>query len=160
MAQSKLARHLDLDEAFALGVPLLEGLHQAQALYARQMDALLRSHGLTTGTWLLLAELKDAGCCPLSGLASRMSVHLSTLTKTVQRLEQGGWVHRSRPPGDLRVSLLQLTAWGGERLDAVNGALSGPLAPGAVGLSPAQWGQVAPLLATLVHPRRRPRVSL
>ena len=83
----------------------------------RRLAQALRVAGLRVPEWRALAALYARRRCTMSELADLASIDRTTLTRTVDRMEQAGWATRLSDDADLRVTRLALTA-AGERLFA------------------------------------------
>lgn len=83
----------------------------------RQLAQELRAAGLRVPEWRALAALYARRRCTMSELADLASIDRTTLTRTVDRMEEAGWATRLPDDDDLRVTRLALTA-AGERLFA------------------------------------------
>lgn len=74
-----------------------------------QMAAALVPLGLHSGQELLLNQLWQQDGLTQSELIGRLGVEPPTVTKTVQRLERAGFLHRTPDPDRPRVSRVWLT---------------------------------------------------
>jgi DNA-binding MarR family transcriptional regulator len=81
----------------------------------RRLTQELRQFGLRVPEWRVLASLCARRRCSMSELADLATIDRTTLTRTVDRLEQAGWVARLNDASDLRITRLAPTA-SGERL--------------------------------------------
>lgn len=81
----------------------------------RRLAQELRHFGLRVPEWRVLASLSARRRCTMSELADLATIDRTTLTRTVDRMEQAGWVTRLNDATDLRVTRLAPTA-AGERL--------------------------------------------
>lgn len=81
----------------------------------RRLTQELRGFGLRVPEWRVLASLCARGRCSMSELADLATIDRTTLTRTVDRMEEAGWVTRLNDASDLRVTPLAPTA-SGERL--------------------------------------------
>jgi DNA-binding MarR family transcriptional regulator len=72
----------------------------------------LKPHGVVVQEWRVLAALAAHGAQRLSDLAASTSIDLSTLSRLVGRMVQGGLVARSRVGGDRREVRVRLTPRG------------------------------------------------
>lgn len=81
----------------------------------RRLAQVLRNFGLRVPEWRVLASLSARRRCTMSELADLATIDRTTLTRTVDRMEQAGWVARVSDASDLRVIRLARTA-AGERL--------------------------------------------
>ena len=81
----------------------------------RRLAQDLRGFGLRVPEWRVLASLCARRRCTMSELADLATIDRTTLTRTVDRMQEAGWVSRLNDASDLRVTRLAPTA-GGERL--------------------------------------------
>jgi DNA-binding MarR family transcriptional regulator len=92
-------------------------LTQAIGSRDRRLTIELRAFGLRVPEWRVLASLCARRRCSMSELADLATIDRTTLTRTVDRMAQAGWLTRVDDASDLRVTRLAPTA-GGERLFA------------------------------------------
>lgn len=78
----------------------------------RELAQGLRDHGLRVPEWRALAALYSRGTCTMSELADLATIDRTTLTRTIDRMEDAGWLARRADAADLRVTRLELTAAG------------------------------------------------
>jgi DNA-binding MarR family transcriptional regulator len=78
-------------------------------LMRRRFDQRARHLGLTRAQWQVLAHLQRNEGINQIGLADLLEVEPITLCRTVDRMEEGGWVERRPDPKDRRARLLFLT---------------------------------------------------
>ncbi len=112
---------------------------QAIAARDRALAGELKNLGLRVPEWRVLAALCARKRLSMRELADLSSIDRTTLTRTVDRMQETGWVTRLADSEDLRVTRLALTA-AGERLFAriwpamerLNGAAIEGLPDGAV----------------------------
>lgn len=112
-----------------------------QAIAARDAAVVeeLKGLGLRVPEWRVLAALYARKRLSMRELADLSSIDRTTLSRTVDRMQETGWVTRLADSRDLRVTRLALTP-GGERLFAriwptmerLNRAAVEGLPPGAV----------------------------
>lgn len=90
-----------------------------QILLAR-IDAVLAPHGLTFSRFEALALLSFTrnGELPLGKIGERLQVHAASVTNTVNRLEEDGFVERRPHPDDGRATLAVITGLGRKVADA------------------------------------------
>lgn len=123
-------------------------LTQAIGSRDRLLTQELKAFGLRVPEWRVLASLCARRRCSMSELADLATIDRTTLTRTVDRMEQAGWAVRLGDATDLRVTRLAPTA-AGERLFArVRPAVDGLNALALQGL-PA--GTADTLCGTLRH---------
>jgi len=84
---------------------------RAQQLLLGRFDAILRPHGLTFARYeaLVLLYFSRSGALPLSVIGRRLMVHPTSVTNTIDRLEQQGLVRRQPNPRDGRGVLASIT---------------------------------------------------
>jgi MarR family transcriptional regulator, transcriptional regulator for hemolysin len=78
-------------------------------LLRRRFDQRARHLGLTRAQWQVLAHLHRNEGINQIGLADLLDVEAITLCRTIDRMEEGGWVERRPDPKDRRARLLFLT---------------------------------------------------
>ena len=81
----------------------------------RRLAAELKPFGLRVPEWRALAALYARRKCSMSELSDLSSIDRTTLTRTMDRMEESGWAARLNDAQDARVTRLALTA-AGERL--------------------------------------------
>ena len=84
---------------------------RAQQLLLARFDGILRPHGLTFARYeaLVLLHFSRTGSLPLSVIGRRLMVHATSVTNTIDRLEQQGLVERQPNPRDGRGVLASIT---------------------------------------------------
>lgn len=92
-------------------------LTQVMGARDRRLNAELKDFGLRVPEWRALASIYSRRSCTMSELAELASIDRTTLTRTVDRMQEAGWLARSTDDEDMRVTRLALTA-AGERLFA------------------------------------------
>ncbi|HVL36252.1 MAG TPA: MarR family winged helix-turn-helix transcriptional regulator [Burkholderiales bacterium] len=78
----------------------------------RELAQGLRGHGLRVPEWRALAALHARQRCTMSELAELATIDRTTLTRTVDRMQEAGWLSRLADEADMRVTRLALTAAG------------------------------------------------
>ena len=78
----------------------------------RELAQGLKDSGLRVPEWRALAALYARQKCTMSELADLATIDRTTLTRTVDRLQQAGWLTRLDDPQDMRITRLALTAAG------------------------------------------------
>ena len=114
---------------------------QAMAARDNALAAELKDLGLRVPDWRVLATLYARRHLSMRELADLCSIDRTTLSRTMDRMQDAGWVARIADSRDLRVTRLSLTA-SGERLftrlwpavDRINRAAVEGLPRGAVDL--------------------------
>lgn len=108
------------------GMTVVTSIMRAQQLLQARVDEALKPFGLTFARYELLTLLSFTreGRMPLSSAAGRLQVHPTSVTNTVDRLEQAGLVRREPHPGDGRATLVTLTDEGRGVAQAATAALN------------------------------------
>ncbi|THF57238.1 MarR family winged helix-turn-helix transcriptional regulator [Pseudothauera rhizosphaerae] len=97
-------------------------LHRASALWRTRLDNRLRPYGMTQATWRILWLLSQDGApCNQSELAARLGVENPTLVRTLDRMEQKGWLRRVADSRDRRRKHVEITAAGLEAARRMEG---------------------------------------
>ena len=98
----------------AAGMTAVTSIMRAQQILLARVDEALKPFSLTFARYELLTLLSFTrdGRMPLSSAASRLQVHPTSVTNTVDRLEAAGLVAREPHPGDRRATLVALTRAG------------------------------------------------
>ena len=125
--------------AFALDSHVFFWLTQVMGARDRRLSAELKAFGLRVPEWRALAAIYSRRACTMSELAELASIDRTTLTRTIDRMQQSGWLGRNADGEDMRITRLALTA-AGERLFArvwptverLNEAALAGLSPAAV----------------------------
>ena len=92
----------------------------------REMEASLRSKGMTITQWRALGVILHTPGATHSDLMQRLEIEAPSVTSLVNGMERKGWVKRTRSASDARVKRLTLTAHG-RRLIEVAGEAMGPV---------------------------------
>jgi DNA-binding MarR family transcriptional regulator len=89
---------------------------RAHQLLLAQLDGLLRPHQLTFARYeaLILLTFSRRGALPLRVIGERLMVHPTSVTNTIDRLEEQGMVIRRPNPRDGRGTLAEITPLGRE----------------------------------------------
>jgi MarR family transcriptional regulator, organic hydroperoxide resistance regulator len=96
----------------ASGGPVSNALIRITRLHAMRARKLLQGLGLHPGHELLLMHLWDSGPQRQTDLAAEFDTDSASMTRTVQRLERAGFVHRRADPIDGRATLVESTPAG------------------------------------------------
>lgn len=124
---------------FRLEQHLFFWLTQAIDSRDRRLARELRGFGLRVPEWRALAALYARRRCSMRELSDLSSIDRTTLTRTMDRMEDAGWAARLDDAKDLRITRLTLTP-AGERLfervwpavERINQAAAEGLPAGAV----------------------------
>ena len=85
----------------------------------RELTQGLREFGLRVPEWRALAALYARHRCTTSELAELSTIDRTTLTRTVDRMQDSGWLSRLADTDDMRVTRLELTASGRKLFEKV-----------------------------------------
>jgi LAO/AO transport system kinase len=93
---------------------------RAQQLLLGELDAILRPYGLTFARYeaLVLLSFSREGALPLRVMGERLMVHPTSVTNTIDRLEDQGMVVRRPNPADGRGRLAEITERGRDAVQA------------------------------------------
>jgi len=105
--------------AFDLDNHVFYWLTQAIGARDRELTQGLREFGLRVPEWRALAALYARKHCTMSELADLATIDRTTLTRTVDRMQDAGWLSRLADGDDMRVTRLELTAAGRKLFDKV-----------------------------------------
>jgi DNA-binding MarR family transcriptional regulator len=123
---------------------------RAQQLLLAELDGLLRPYGLTFARYeaLILLTFSRRGSLPLRVIGERLMVHPTSVTNTIDRLEEQGMVVRRPNPRDGRGTLAEITGLGREVAERATGDLMAARF-GMGGYGTGELGQVFTLLRGL-----------
>jgi len=98
-------------EKSSSGMTVVTSIMRAHQILLARVDATLKPFGLTFARYELLTLLSFTreGRMPMASAASRLQVHPTSVTNTVDRLESAGLVRRDPHPTDGRATLVALT---------------------------------------------------
>ncbi|MEV6212578.1 MarR family winged helix-turn-helix transcriptional regulator [Kitasatospora sp. NPDC051914] len=96
--------------AAAAGGPISHAIFRLARLHRMFAGQLLRRIGLHPGQELVMMHLWELGPQRQADLVRLLDSDAATMTRTVQRLEQAGFVRRRPSPTDRRASLIEPTA--------------------------------------------------
>ena len=105
--------------AFELDSHVFYWLTQVIGARDRELTQGLREFGLRVPEWRALAALYARHHCTMSELADLATIDRTTLTRTVDRMQDAGWLSRLADGDDMRVTRLELTAAGRKLFDRV-----------------------------------------
>ncbi|MGD6979016.1 MarR family winged helix-turn-helix transcriptional regulator [Citricoccus zhacaiensis] len=96
------------------GMAAVTSLFRSQQILLARIDAVLRPLDLTFARFEMLTLLgfSKTGALPLAKASSRLQVHPTSVTNTVERLGRAGLVQRQPHPTDGRANLVEITPQG------------------------------------------------
>ena len=123
---------------------------RAQQLLLAELDGLLRPYALTFARYeaLILLTFSRRGSLPLRVIGERLMVHPTSVTNTIDRLEEQGMVVRRPNPRDGRGTLAEITGLGREVAERATADLMAARF-GMGGYGAGELGQVFTLLRGL-----------
>ncbi|MBP7335169.1 MarR family winged helix-turn-helix transcriptional regulator [Niveispirillum sp.] len=122
-------------------------LTDTSRLLRKRFDQRLRFTGSTRAQWHAIFKISKAEGMKQAELADALDVEPITLTRLLDRMEEGGWVVRQTDPNDRRARLLYLTEKAHEALAPMR-ALADDLYEEALhGLDKAERDQLMHLLS-------------
>ena len=120
-------------------VGLLTRVVRLNMLVTRVLDALVEPHAITVSDYLVLALMRRGRSSPVE-LCLVLGRTTGGMSLTLERLVTAGWVDRRPDPGDRRRVIVELTAEGRAKAEAVNQALHDWEA--ALGLTPEEQARI------------------
>ncbi len=119
-------------EHAAPGMGVLTSVMRVQQIFAAQVAAALRPHGLTFARYevLMLLLFSRRGSLPLGTMGERLQVHPASVTNAVSRLEQDGLLRRLPNPSDGRSALAEITEAGRRLAAQATASLNGQVFEG------------------------------
>jgi DNA-binding MarR family transcriptional regulator len=126
-------------------------LGQANHALFKDFDAEVRTAGLGSLEWRVLATLSDQTAMSIGQLANEVLSLQPTVTKLVQRLESSGWVRAQGDPADQRRTLVQITPAGHRKIKPLIAQSRTHEARALAGLSAADIGRLKAQLRQLAQ---------
>jgi DNA-binding MarR family transcriptional regulator len=98
----------------ARAMAAVTAIMRVQQILLAELDGALRPYGLTFARYeaLVLLSFSRAGALPMRLIGQRLMVHPTSVTNTIDRLEQQGLVVRRPNPSDGRGTLAEITEAG------------------------------------------------
>jgi DNA-binding MarR family transcriptional regulator len=134
------------------GMAAVTSLFRAQQIMMARIDAILRPLDLTFARFEMLTLLcfTRAGALPLAKASSRLQVHPTSVTNTVERLGRAGLVQREAHPTDGRANLVAITPQGRALVMQAARELNREIFSD-IGIPPEDIGTLNGILAQLRH---------
>ena len=85
----------------------------------RELAQGLKDFGLRVPEWRALAAMYARKHCTMSELADLATIDRTTLTRTVDRMQDAGWLERLADEDDMRITRLALTATGRKMFERI-----------------------------------------
>lgn len=134
----------------APGMTAVTSIMRAHQILLARVDETLKPFRLTFARYELLTLLSfsSSGRMPMASASTRLQVHPTSVTNTVDRLEAAGLVARERNPADGRGVLVVLTASGRALAAEATAALNSEVFED-VGLGAQDLDDLAAIIARL-----------
>jgi MarR family transcriptional regulator, transcriptional regulator for hemolysin len=94
-------------------------LHDATRLMRRRFDLRAAAHGLSSAQWRLLARLVKEEGATQARLSELLEIEPISVSRLIDRMEEGGWVERRADPADRRARNVYATAKGRAAFETV-----------------------------------------
>jgi DNA-binding MarR family transcriptional regulator len=124
-------------------------LTQVIAARDRELAQGLRDYGLRVPEWRALAALYSKKRCTMSELADFATIDRTTLTRTVDRMQEAGWIARLPDEADARITRLALTTMGRRMFERIWPAVQRLNNLALAGLSSAQIASLRKILGQM-----------
>ncbi|WP_429022164.1 MarR family winged helix-turn-helix transcriptional regulator [Bradyrhizobium sp. I1.14.4] len=92
-------------------------VYSANLAFGRAYKPILDAVGLTYTQYIAMVALSEADDQTVSALGEKLFLESNTLTPILKKLEQSGYINRTRDPADERQVRVSLTAAGRRLLD-------------------------------------------
>lgn len=104
---------------------LMARIVRLQLVVSEQLDAVAARHHIAFSDYLVLGVIRRSprGRCAPSTVCEVLHRTSGGMTLTLDRLEQSGWIERTRDADDRRKVVLRLTSSGAALAKAVNASL-------------------------------------
>jgi len=111
-------------------------IHDAARLMRRRFEARAAGTGLSSAQWRLLVRTAKEPGVPQARLAELLEIEPISVSRLIDRMEEGGWIERRPDPADRRVRLIWPTAKSRAAFDEVKGVAGEVYDAALAGLSP------------------------
>jgi DNA-binding MarR family transcriptional regulator len=126
-------------------------IHDAARLMRKRFEMLGSSYGLSAAQWRLLVRVvKDEGVAQ-ARLAELLEIEPISVSRLVDRMEEGGWVERRPDAADRRVRMIFPTDKSRQAFGAIKGVAGEVFEQALAGLDREQRQGVLLGLKTIVH---------
>lgn len=125
-------------------------LRRVAGSISRVVNARMEQHGLTQAQWGPLYLLHRCQCHTAAELARDIGLDTGTVTRTLDRLEDKGFLRRERSTDDRRVVNLALTPQGQQAIEPVPHVIAEVINAHLAGFTRAEHDQLAALLARML----------
>ena len=122
----------------------------------REMEASLRSTGMTVTQWRALGVIFHRAIVTHSELVRQLEIEAPSVTSLVNGMERKGWVTRERSSTDARVKQLRLTARGRKMIEGAQEAMAPIERRMAATLTESERASLKKLMRTMIEGMREP----
>lgn len=124
---------------------LFHELHQKSRLSIKEVNEALKGFGLYSSQWSILFCLKQLGAMTQKEIWQYLNVEAPTVTRTIVRLEESGWVFRQEGQ-DKRERIVYLTPCAEKRMPEIERTIQQVETALVASLSEADQQQLLTLL--------------
>lgn len=126
-------------------------IHDAARMMRKRFEMLGSSYGLSAAQWRLLVRVvKDEGVAQ-ARLAELLEIEPISVSRLLDRMEEGGWVERRQDAADRRVRMIFPTDKSRDAFGAIKSVAGEVFEQALAGLSQEQRQTVLLGLKTIVH---------
>jgi len=125
-------------------------IHDAARLMRKRFESLGSRHGLSSAQWRLLVRVVKSEGVTQARLAELLEVEPISVSRLLDRMEEGGWIERRQDQNDRRVRMIFPTDKSRQAFEAIRGVAGEVFEQALMGLSPAERQTLIRGLATIV----------
>lgn len=125
-------------------------IHDAARLMRKRFEALGSRHGLSSAQWRLLVRVVKSEGVTQARLAELLEVEPISVSRLLDRMEEGGWIERRQDLNDRRVRLIFPTDKSRQAFEAIKGVAGEVFEQALTGLSTTERQTLIRGLMTLV----------
>ncbi len=126
-------------------------LHDASRAVRSRFETHTAEIGLTSSQWRLMSILMREGPLPQARIAELMEIEPISVSRLVDRMEQGNWVERAPSPNDRRVRLVAPTEKAQSTFTDARNAADKVYAESMTGMPEGTYEQLTDILETLIN---------
>lgn len=125
-------------------------LHDATRAVRKRFEAKTSHLGLSTAQWRLLAQLSREPRATQARLADLLDIEPISVSRLIDRMEQGGWVRREADPCDRRARLVAPTEKAEAAYAGITAIADEVYGVALRGLEPGQHAELIAMLRTII----------
>lgn len=111
-------------------------IHDVARLMRKRFEARASGLGLSAAQWRLLVRVTKEEGIAQARLAELLEIEPISVSRLIDRMEEGGWIERRTDPSDRRVRIIHPTAKAREAYAGVKGIAGEVYEEALTGLSP------------------------